>query len=208
MTRHYPLHIHISVLFLVLLLIVGGLLAAVGYKTSRELLESSAEDLTLRISRETLGDFQRLIAPAEMAVGMLSYNGLTAASTLGARMASLEMIRKVLDSTPALASIYVGYGNGDFFFVRRLHAAADRDLFKAPPDTRYMVQSIERGTGTGERGTYLYLGESLQVLRQEDRPDYPSEYDPRTRGWFKDALSAFTLIRTPPTCFFPTARSA
>ncbi|MDP1673091.1 MAG: hypothetical protein Q8L65_08235, partial [Burkholderiales bacterium] len=206
MKRHYPLHIHISTLFLLLLLIVGGSLAAVSYTMSRDVLETSAEDLTQRISRETLGDFQRLIEPAAMAVNMLSYDTLTAATSLGARMGRLELLRKVLDNAPALSSVYVGYGNGDFFFVRRLRDAAERQLLKAPPDTQYMVQSIERGSAIGDRGTYLYLGSSLQVLRQEDRPEYVASYDPRTRGWFIESLSTSGMTRTPPYLFFSNRR--
>lgn len=206
MTRHYPLHVHISTLFLLLLLIVGGSLAAVSYTMSRDVLETSAEDLTQRISRETLGDFQRLIEPAAMAVDMLSYDTLTAADSLGARMGQLELLRKVLDNAPALSSVYVGYGNGDFFFMRRLRDAAERELLKAPPDTQYMVQSIERGSTIGDRGTYLYLGSALQVLRQEDRPEYVAGYDPRTRGWFTESLTAAGMIRTPPYLFFSNRR--
>ncbi|MBX3652327.1 MAG: HAMP domain-containing protein [Burkholderiales bacterium] len=206
MKRHYPLHIQISTLFLVLLLVVGGLLAGISYTTSRDMLESSAEDLTLRISREIQGDFQRLIVPVEMAVGMLSYDRLTRAESLRERMEQLDMLRDVLDKAPALSSLYFGYGSGDFFFVRRLRNDADRALFNAPPNTRYMVQSIERGGGSVERGSYLYLGNALEVLRQEDKPDYPSAYDPRTRGWFNDAFSAPSAIRTPPYLFFSSRK--
>ena len=206
MRRHYPLHIQISTLFLLLLLAVGGSLAAISYKTSRDMLESSAEDLTLRISREIQGDLQRLIEPAEMAVGMLSHDRLTRAESLRERMEQLDMLRGVLDRAPALSSLYVGYGGGDFFFVRRLRGDADRELFKAPPNTRYMVQSIERGGGSSERGSYLYLGNGMEVLRQEDKPDYPSAYDPRTRGWFIDAFSAPSAIRTAPYLFFSSRK--
>ena len=206
MKRHYPLHIQISTLFLVLLLVVGGSLAGISYKTSRDMLESSAEDLTLRISREIQGDLQRLIEPAEMAVGMLSYDRLTRAESLRERMEQLDMLRGVLDRAPALSSLYVGYGSGDFFFVRRLRGDADRELFKAPPNTRYMVQSIERGGGSGERGSYIYLGNAMEVLRREDRPDYPAAYDPRTRGWFNDAFSSPTAVRTPPYLFFSSRK--
>jgi HD-GYP domain-containing protein (c-di-GMP phosphodiesterase class II) len=206
MTRRYPLHIQISTLFLLLLLIVGGSLAAVSYKASRDMLETSAEELSLRISRELLGDFQRLIEPAEMAIGMLSYDRLTTAESLRTRMEQLDMIRGVLDKAPALSALYFGYGSGDFFFVRRLRGDQDRALFNAPPNTRYMVQSIERGGGMAERGSYLYLGNGLEVLRQENRPEYPADYDPRRRGWFSDAFSAPAAIRTPPYLFFSSRK--
>ncbi len=206
MKRRYPLHVQISTLFLLLLLIVGGSLAAISYQASRDMLETSAEELSLRISRELLGDFQRLIEPAEMAIGMLSYDRLTVAESLRTRMEQLDMIRDVLDKAPALSALYFGYGSGDFFFVRRLRNAADLKLFNAPPNTRYMVQSIERGGGMVERGSYLYLGNGLEVLRQEDRPEYPATYDPRQRGWFTEAFSSPSAIRTPPYLFFSSRK--
>ncbi|MEI6301196.1 MAG: hypothetical protein WCR74_07105, partial [Betaproteobacteria bacterium] len=39
---------------------VGGLIGGVGYKISTDMLESAADVLTERISRETLGEMQRL----------------------------------------------------------------------------------------------------------------------------------------------------
>jgi HD-GYP domain-containing protein (c-di-GMP phosphodiesterase class II)/HAMP domain-containing protein len=203
--RRYSLHTQISVLVLALVLAVGGLLTAVSYKMSRDFIESSAEDLNQRISREINEDLRHLISRTEMTVSMLSHDRLSVAETLHARMDRLVMIREILDKAPALSAIYFGYGNGDFFLVRRIRAAADRELFGAPPDTRYIVQSIERG-GNGDRGIYLYLGSTLEVLRQEDKPDYPAGYDPRARGWFNDAFSSGTVIRTPPYLFFSSRK--
>jgi HD-GYP domain-containing protein (c-di-GMP phosphodiesterase class II)/HAMP domain-containing protein len=202
MKRRYPLHIHIATLFLLLLLLVGGLIAGISYKFSRDMLETSAEDLTVRISRETFGDFRQLIAPAEMAVNMLRHGALASATSLSARMAHIGLIRDVLDNAPALSSIYVGYGNGDFFFVRRLLSAAERAAPGVPPGTVYLVQSIERGDGPRGRGAYLYLDRSLRVLRRDDRPEYVAAYDPRTRGWYGDALQTPSLVRTAPYLFF------
>jgi len=42
MKRHFPLHIHIAALFLLLILLVGGLIGGVGYKISTDMLDSTA----------------------------------------------------------------------------------------------------------------------------------------------------------------------
>lgn len=201
MERRYPLHVHISTLFLALILLVGGLIAYTSYRYASDMIENAAADLAQRVGRETLSEINRLLAPAEMAVGTLSYHPLAAAGTLGARMAHLELMSAVLNESAALSSVYFGYPGGDFFFMRRLSNDADRATLKAPPGTEYLVQSIERGEG-GERGSWLFLGAALQVLRQDDRPDYPAAYDPRKRGWYNDALGAPGLIRTAPYVFF------
>ena len=63
-TRYYPLHVHISTLFVVLILLVGALIGGLGYRFSHEMLESAADDLSVRISRETRGELERIFAPA------------------------------------------------------------------------------------------------------------------------------------------------
>ena len=43
---------------------------------------------------------------------------------------------------------------------------------------------------------------SLAVLRDELRPDY--RFDPRTRGWYQQALATAAPVRTSPYVFFTT----
>ena len=76
MKYRLPLHVHISTLFLVLVLIVGVAIGGLGYSVSRSILKSSADELSQRIGRETLREVRGLIAPAEMATRLLSLGGL------------------------------------------------------------------------------------------------------------------------------------
>jgi sigma-B regulation protein RsbU (phosphoserine phosphatase) len=48
----------------------------------------------------------------------------------------------------------------------------------------------------------LYLDARLRVVRDEPRPDY--RFDPRTRGWYQQALPSAAAVRTPPYVFFTT----
>jgi len=202
MNRRYPLHIHISTLFLLLLLVVGGLVAAVGYKLSRDMLENAAEDLIQRISTETLLELESVIAPAEMAVNMLSYSTINNAGKLAPRMDRLDVLREALVSSSALSSIYVGYDDGDFFFVRRIRDAAERASLKAPEGAQFVVQSIDRGDAEDTQGIFLFLGKDLETLQRDERPDYAAGYDPRSRGWYKEATTAMGQIKTAPYLFF------
>ena len=142
MKHPFPLHIHISTLFLILLLLVGGTIGGLGYSISRNILTSTSDTLNARIGRDTLREFTNVIAPAEMATRLLSLNDITRAGSLKARMANLELMREALLNSPETTSVYVGYGNGDFFMVRRISSEADRQLLNAPENTAYLVQSI------------------------------------------------------------------
>jgi len=205
MARRYPLHIHISTLFVILILLVGGLIGGLGYQHSRKLLETSANDQTLRISRETASEFNRLLGPAEMAVDLLGLSALTRATTLSERLQFRAPLREALKHSPALTALYIGYANGDFFLMRRLNDAAEAAHFKAPSGCVYLIQSIERGNGH-PLGRYLYLDAELQVLRDEERPEYPGSYDPRQRDWYRAAQAGSGQIKTPPYVFYANRR--
>jgi len=200
MRRRYPLHIHITTLFLIQILLVGGLIGGFSYKLSYEMLESAADDVTQRMVREMLGELQRIVAPAEMAIGLLSESAITEMSSTDQRLQRVGLMRQALDNSAALSSVYAGYTNGEFFFMRRLMNDAERSAMKAPPGTQYVVQSIDRGVRT--YGSYVYLDAQLGTLRDESRLDYAKSYDPRTRGWYKDAVRAEGSIHTRPYVFF------
>ncbi len=201
MKYRLPLHVQISTIFLALILLVGGIIGSLGYKISRDILESTASELNTRISRETLVEFSSLIGPSEMAVRLLSFDGVSLAASLQERMTNIGFMREALSNSEVLSSIYIGYGNGDFFMVRRLANEIDRAAFNAPEKTAYIVQSIEH-TDESQRGVYIYLDAALAPLRSDEHPDYPAAYDPRTRDWYKAALNSNGQIKTAPYLFF------
>ena len=200
MKLKFPLHIHISTLFLVLILIVGGVVAGVGFKLSRDTLQLSAQDLVARIGVETGNEIEAVVAPVELAVSLLSQSSLIEGGQLSERIGRAAMLRTALLRSPSLSSIYIGYANGDFFYMRRLRDDAERKDFNSPEQGAFLVQSIER---TGDaRGRYIYLDAELNVLREDERPDFATSYDPRTRPWFNDAMAAGKAIKTAPYLFF------
>ncbi len=198
-TRQFPLHSHVSALFLLLTLLVGGLLLGVGYLTSRALINSMADDLTLSIGRETNGELQRILQPVETVITVLSRDELARLGSHAQRMQRLDLMRSLLERHPALASVYAGYPNGDFFMVRQVRGDEEQQRLKTPPGTRYMVQSIEQAT---RRGRFLFLDADLQELKAEDRPDYPASYDPRTRDWYRQASRQGRIVLSDPYLFF------
>lgn len=200
MPRPYPLHVHISTLFVVLILLVGGTIGGLGYRFSHDMLASAGDDLSQRVSRETRGELEQLFAPARMAAGLLAHDALAHATTLDQRLARLPLLREALSHSPALSSLYLGYPEGDFFFVRRLLDDAERRALDAPDGAQYVVQSIVRSDPP--RGEYRYLDAQLGVLRIDDRPDYAAAFDPRSRAWYWNALAAGGFVHTPPYVFF------
>jgi HAMP domain-containing protein len=201
----FPLHIHISTLFLMLILIVGGIIGGLGYTISRGILESSAGELSDRIGREAAREFAGILSPAEMATRLMSLDGITQADSLEARLASLGFMREALNNAGEVSGFYVGYGNGDFFLMRRLWQESERETFAAPAGTAYVVQSIEHRR-IPARSLYIFFDASLKELRRDERPEFAASYDPRSRDWYKAAMAAPGQIKTPPYLFFTTRK--
>ncbi|MBR0566864.1 HD domain-containing protein [Azoarcus sp. L1K30] len=200
MNRTFPLHVHISTLFIVLMTLLGSLIGGLGYHFSHRVLEATAEDLSRRINRETLGALEGLFAPAQMAVGLLAREPQSGAASLDARLAGADFMRTALLHSTALSSLYVGYPNGDFLFMRRILNAEERRSLDAPEDTAFVIQGIQHGAAP--RGEYRYLDADLRTLRVVEKPDYAAQYDPRQRGWYRDALAHGGAIQTAPYVFF------
>ena len=200
-SRQYPLHIHVSTLFLALIMVLGAMLLGIGYVTSRDLINGMADDLTERISRETAGELQQILRPVETVVSVLALDELARAATLAQRLERLALVGTLLDRHQALASVYLAYADGSFFMVRHVKTEAERLRLKAPPGTQYMVQSVERGPGATS-GRFLHLDARLQVLGSVNRPDYPGSYDPRQRVWYQQASQSGRAVLTRPYLFF------
>ncbi len=199
--HQFPLHIHISSLFILLIVVVGSLIGALGYKLGRDVLDEAARDVTARIHRETLAETGNLLAPPRAALNAIRHVAMPRMRTHVERMTAVTMLRDVLLGSEALSSVYYGYADGDFFFLRRLRDAAEREAFGAPTGAAYLVQSIDHAT-PGAVGRYVHLDAALTVLREDARPDYPAAYDPRQRGWFQAARGADGLIETAPYLFY------
>lgn len=199
--KRFPLQVHVSTLFLLLILIVGGALALVGQRMSVQMMTDVADDLTHRITREVEGEVLRVVEPVETAVQLIAFDGVVRARTLEERLNSVALLSTALNQVPALASVYVGYPNGDFFFIRHLKTDSERARARAPDGAHWVVQSIDR-SNTRPRGVYLYLDDNRRVLRREIRADYPTSYNPRERAWYRSATAARGLVLTSPYLFF------
>lgn len=201
MLRTFPLRAHVLALALGLVLLVGGLLTAIGQHLTRNLTDSLAGDLSLRINREVQASLLELMLPADMALRLFQHDGLADTTTLEQRLQRLPTIRAALEGSAALSSIYAGFDDGSFFFTRRLADDAERERFQAPRETAYLVQSIDLDDDV-LRGQYLFFDAALRPLGRLERPHYHEEFDPRRRDWHRLAPRNGELLVTPPYPYF------
>lgn len=117
--RRFPLHVHISVMFTFLLLLTGVVLGLFNYHQTTHIILSSSEKLFSRIEQDVRLDLQATYAPIRHLLSLLAEPPAAVSFNLESRMALLKPFSQSLTNNPDLASLYLGYGNGDFsWFVR------------------------------------------------------------------------------------------
>jgi len=204
--RRLPFHVHIATLFSLLIIGAGGAIGWHNHIQNRELIISASQELVQAIGGKTATGFEAIYQPVELLIDMLAHQRLHQARTLADRMESVGYLANALEHSPSLSALYIGYDSGDFFLLRSLrHNAVVRAQFKAPENAAYLVQSIERGAGASLRGGYVFLDNTLTTIERREVPDYA--FDPRTRGWYQQALATSQQVKTAPYVFFSTGEA-
>lgn len=199
--RRYPLHIHISVVFSLLLLIAGLVLGYFNYRQTTAIIFSSSDKLFERIQEAVRLDLEHTYEPIRHLLSLLALGEAAQVSDLDARLTLLKPLAQALRDQPKLASIYLADEDGDFFMLRPLRTDALRERFDAPADAAFQVWSIER-SGDAIEASYLFFDGSLNLLTR--RPRLQETFDPRTRPWYRNARDDGGQITTAPYVFFST----
>ncbi|MDG9978582.1 HD domain-containing phosphohydrolase [Ectopseudomonas oleovorans] len=199
--RRFPLHVHISVLFTLLLLFTGAVLGLFNYQQTSRLIFSSSSTLFERIQHDVQRDLDNTYRPIRHLLSLLALHPATEADTLDERLEMLPLFVQALRDNPKLASIYLGYEDGDFFMVRPLRSDMLKQRLNAPNKAAYQVWAIDRSSA-GTDSDYLFYDGSLNQLSRRQKLSEP--YDPRQRDWFKRARGDGGQITTAPYLFFST----
>ncbi|QHA81768.1 HD domain-containing protein [Pseudomonas mediterranea] len=201
--RRFPLHVHISVMFTLLLLLTGVVLGVFNYRQTTQIILSSSEKLFNRIEQDVRLDLYDTYEPIRHVLSLLADYPAIQASTTDQRLALLGPFSQALRDNPNLASLYLGDSKGDFLMVRPLRTDALKSALKAPANAFYQVWTVERANPVGPtRSQSLFYDQALVLISRQDNPD--DAFDPRRRSWFRSALETAGQITTEPYVFFST----
>lgn len=200
----YSLRIHLSAVFVSLVVIGSLIVAAVGFGATKSIVERQSVEIFDRISVDASAKVRGLFAPTESMVELMATHSIVNARTFSEREWGLPFLREVLEQSGSITSVFVGYLDGDFTLIRRYpHQPDAQARFDAPAGTAYVVQQIERYDPENTVAEFRYYDQSMRLLGIETRPDYAS-YDPRVRPWFIDALNSDGVHASNPYVFFTT----
>lgn len=197
--RRLPLHVHISVLFMLMLLLAGGALGLFNYRQTTAIIFSSSATLFDHIQQDVQRDISATYQPIHHLLGVLAYAEGARSDDLQTRMTLLAPFAQALRDNPKLASLFIGYSNGDFFMLRALRNRTIQRQFQAPEGASLQLWSVEQHA-SGRMGEYLYFDDALKLL--ERRPLGSQDYDPRVREWYGRARSQNGSVTTTPYVFF------
>lgn len=200
----FPLHIHIGTLFTLLVLVSGILLGWFNYMQDTRMIHASSEQVFDRFHSELQAQIERINVPIHGFVQQLSYQSITSENTLEGRLQALPYISEAMHLNPHIATVLVGYENGDYFSVWQLRSPESRQGLDAPAGAAYLVKNRQRDKNGLASSLFIFFDAKLSEIRRDRKEN--DAYDPRTRVWYKEAMASNNLVRTEPYVFFSTGK--
>lgn len=198
-----PLKHVIAAIVVTAMLLLGVTVVVLGQIAARQtVLMTTAERLqdAGRLITEQTG---RMLEPARATLLQLSFDPLTAATDVEARLLRAFVLIEPLVANKLLSSLYVGSTNGDFVLARRIDSQSVRALVAAPERAAFLLQSVSGGVeGQARTGEYIFYDAALRIVERRAQPAY--RFDPRTRPWYLEALNGSGAILSRPYVFFTT----
>jgi hypothetical protein len=199
---HYPLHVQIGTLMILLVTVTGTVIALFSYRqTSAVILQATSQHLA-QVHDEVAQSLRRQGHATRTAVARLAKSPLAEATGLEERLPWVPAMVQALQDNPHLDALYVGYGDGDFFLARPLLAEALRRQVDAPTGAAYQINAIDLD-GDARTTTHLFYDVELRLVERRRAPD--TAFDPRQRPWYLTAIAEHgTLAYTAPYVYFTT----
>jgi HD-GYP domain-containing protein (c-di-GMP phosphodiesterase class II) len=198
----YPLQLEIATIFTVLITILGLSLVWYNYQESKKATLLAANDMFEQVGKLTAVNVQRLYKPAEALVALTAQLEITESSAIQERESLLKYFFESLRLVEHISSIYVGYDNGGFFLVRAIrNDQAIRESFGAPEQAAFAVSSIQIESGAPLQ-TYYYFSDNGQLLGRSQAK--ATDFDPRQRPWYRQAIKTPEQISSGFYVFFST----
>ena len=201
-SHRIPFSVHISYLFIGLLLGFAAITNTFQFLETRRLVTNEVAERYQLIGENAIADIQHTYRAAGLGSILLAKHRLMKSSSLGQRLEALPWLTTALRAQPNANSMYMGFESGDFFLLQPWRDDPKlQELFAAPAGTAWMVQSIHEKDGK-KIGEHLFFSEDLALIERRAKPDY--QYDPRRRGWYQKALATNGLFVQPPYMFSST----
>ena len=186
--RQIRLRPGVATAFILLVIPLIGALVGYAYRTNADLASSQATSDMDRVTGDIVEEVQNLLSPVARVVDGLAVQARMDQGALR-RTDGLHYFFDQVETLPQLESLYIGFDrDGGFYQVLRTTGVASfgqtgRPL---PPEARYALRLLD-GSSSRRADSYIYLAHWDDVVGVERNS---AGYDPRTRPWYQEALTA------------------
>jgi len=195
-----PLHITISVLFIVLIFIIGLVLNLYNYQKTTAIVISATNNLFTELADKVVMNFEATYSPVLKIVSLLSHTNAVKGTTLEQHLEAVPLFIDILKGTPAISGLQIGYENGNSFIIRPLVTEKEHIFFSAPEDALYLCDYVSSGVSGGRLLQRVFFNGQLQEISRS--VPVRTEYNPHKRPWYIQAVQSRKVVSTSPYLFY------
>ena len=193
---HTTIRLTVVTVFIIATALTALVAIGLQYYFGRVMATDAAADLYTTASDSIAAELRNVAAINANVIDLLSDN--PSLSDRGAENAHLETFIRVLEKNPLYYGVYIGHDDGEFFEVINLNASEQaRRALMALPSDRWLVMTVSQGADNNIR-RFRYLDENLTTRLERSEL---TDYDVRTRSWYKDAVATADTVVSPPYLF-------
>lgn len=204
MAQPRRIHFHVSLLTVIFLVVVAFAIGTVAMviAVSGRSIRTTIEERFTSVSELGQARVETLITEARTATATAAHftgnpgdgDTTTVIDPLG--HPAYQLFKTHLDVSPRLYSIYVGYDDGSFFQVIRTRSdPAILSVHEAPPQTAYILRSIDRSVTNGTRQEeWRFIADDGALIA--GRSEGEVSYDPRERPWYQTGAYSDNQVQT------------
>lgn len=194
MVRKWRLRPIILILFAMLTVPVVVTIVAINYFANARTARENAEDLVARFRVEALANIQSNFEQIKsMVQGAADVGGSQPDFYSDNR--SRDFMFTILQHSSRIVAMYIGGADGSFRQARRVGGSDGNGPDGAAYAWRWIASESGPGGGIDR---YEYLDRDRQTLGSEAAP---TDYDPRSRPWYRQTVAAGGLFITDPELF-------
>ncbi|WP_136797582.1 HD domain-containing phosphohydrolase [Desulfosediminicola ganghwensis] len=185
--------------FLFMSCLIAGLTLGLQHYFSKDLAQTAAES-SFHILAEMINErVKALDSQSVNLVGVLShFYELENFPGPEQELRAIKLFAGAMENAPSIYAVYIGYDTGELFEIINLESSDNvRGVFGAAQHDRWLALRFSSVNGVRKKTT-VYLDSAFSVRFEKTEN---TDYDPRVRPWFKDALATPGIIKTAPYLF-------
>nr|WP_321513986.1 adenylate/guanylate cyclase domain-containing protein [uncultured Pseudodesulfovibrio sp.] len=186
MRKKIPLYVNILTIFTVLVITIVLSVVAYGYKSNSDSAVIAAQQLLRRVGGSVIEKTQNLFDTAFRTVDTyVNFQEIGKKASIHSQPLQ-HIFFKFLEQNKDFTSIYIGFGDGDFFLVSSLRERNElKKNLKIPQNAIWYTQTISHLADGQRYELRKYMDAGFVTVGSSS--DRHIQYDPRHRPWYKSA---------------------